>query len=503
MRPPSDSAAARGGGASAAPPTSRTPRRERSPAPLTSRSSIVGTRATCAPSGASASNAPGPSRSGIVTREPVKAPRNKTSRPPMCAGLRHATHGSYADASSASSDLATAAPMAGRDSCARRGTPPVPLVGTIAPAVSGSTGAASARIVSSSGRTTTDGRARSSSRRCSPSDSRTSTGMNEAPECTCAAKISSQWNPGGSAYATSSPGLAHRCAVPSTWGSLTIRVRALGVDGHMVEWHSSGQWTDIRYETAAAIAKITIDRPDVRNAFRPLTTKELIAAFEVARDDPGIGVVILTGEGPEAFSSGGDQKIRGDDGYVDEQGIGRLNVLDLQVQIRRFPKPVIAMVAGYAIGGGHVLHLCCDLTIAADNARCGETGPRVGSFDGGYGIGLLARQIGEKRAKEVWFLCRQYDAATALDWGLVNAVVPLGELEATTLSWADELLEKSPLALRLLKSGYNAGVDGLAGVQHLAGDATLLYYMSEEAQEGRDAFKEKRTPDFSRFPKRP
>jgi naphthoate synthase len=271
----------------------------------------------------------------------------------------------------------------------------------------------------------------------------------------------------------------------------------------MVEWHPSGQWTDIRYETAGAIAKITIDRPDVRNAFRPLTTKELIDAFEVARDDPAIGVVILTGEGPDAFSSGGDQKIRGDDGYVDEHGIGRLNVLDLQIQIRRFPKPVIAMVAGYAVGGGHVLHLCCDLTIAADNARFGQTGPRVGSFDGGYGIGLLARQIGEKRAKEVWFLCRQYDAATALDWGLVNAVVPLDELESTTLSWANELLEKSPLALRLLKSGYNAGVDGLAGVQHLAGDATLLYYMSEEAQEGRDAFKEKRTPDFSRFPKRP
>jgi naphthoate synthase len=271
----------------------------------------------------------------------------------------------------------------------------------------------------------------------------------------------------------------------------------------MVEWHPSGRWTDIRYETAGGIAKITIDRPEVRNAFRPLTTKELTGAFEVARDDPAIGVVILTGEGPDAFSSGGDQKIRGDDGYVDEQGIGRLNVLDLQIQIRRFPKPVIAMVAGYAIGGGHVLHLCCDLTIAAENARFGQTGPRVGSFDGGYGIGLLARQVGEKRAKEVWFLCRQYDAATALDWGLVNAVVPLTELETTTIAWATELLEKSPLALRLLKSGYNAGVDGLAGVQHLAGDATLLYYMSEEAQEGRDAFKEKRTPDFSRFPKRP
>jgi len=271
----------------------------------------------------------------------------------------------------------------------------------------------------------------------------------------------------------------------------------------MVEWQARGDWTDIRYETSAGIAKITIDRPEVRNAFRPRTTRELIAAFELARDDPGVGVVILTGAGTDAFSSGGDQKIRGDDGYVDEQGIGRLNVLDLQIQIRRFPKPVIAMVAGYAIGGGHVLHLCCDLTIAADNARFGQTGPRVGSFDGGYGISLLARQIGEKRAKEVWFLCRQYDAQTALAWGLVNAVVPVDELEETTIAWAEELLAKSPLALRLLKSGYNAGVDGLAGAQQLAGDATLLYYMTPEAQEGRDAFQQKREPDFTRFPKRP
>ena len=271
----------------------------------------------------------------------------------------------------------------------------------------------------------------------------------------------------------------------------------------MVEWQRSGEFHDVRYETWQGIAKVTIDRPEVRNAFRPLTTRELIAAFEVAREDPSVGVVILTGAGTEAFCSGGDQKIRGDDGYVDERGIGRLNVLDLQVQIRRFPKPVVAMVAGYAIGGGHVLHLCCDLTVAADNARFGQTGPRVGSFDGGYGIGLLARQIGEKRAKEIWFLCRQYDAATALEWGLVNAVVPVEELEETTLGWCREMLSLSPLALRLLKSGYNAGVDGLAGVQHLAGDATLLYYMSEEAQEGRDAFKEKRAPDFSRFPKRP
>ena len=262
-------------------------------------------------------------------------------------------------------------------------------------------------------------------------------------------------------------------------------------------------WTDVRYETAEGIAKITIDRPEVRNAFRPRTTDELILAFDRARDDPAIGVVILTGEGPLAFSSGGDQGVRGDDGYVDEHGVGRLNVLDLQLRIRRLPKPVIAMVAGYAIGGGHVLHVCCDLTIAADNARFGQTGPRVGSFDGGYGIGLLARQVGEKRAKEIWFLCRQYDARTALEWGLVNAVVPLRELEQETVRWAKELLGHSPLALRLLKSGSHAGVDGLAGVQQLAGDATLLYYMSEEAQEGRDAYVEKRRPDFSRFPKRP
>jgi naphthoate synthase len=262
-------------------------------------------------------------------------------------------------------------------------------------------------------------------------------------------------------------------------------------------------WADIRYETAEGIAKITMARPDVRNAFRPRTTEELIRAFDLARDDPAIGVVILTGDGPLAFSSGGDQGVRGDDGYVDEEGVGRLNVLDLQVRIRRLPKPVIAMVAGYAIGGGHVLHVCCDLSIAADNARFGQTGPRVGSFDGGYGIGLLARQVGEKRAKEIWFLCRQYDAQTALEWGLVNAVVPLADLEIETVRWAKELLSHSPLALRLLKSGYHAGVDGLAGVQQLAGDATLLYYMSEEAREGRDAYVEKRRPDFSRFPKRP
>ena len=270
-----------------------------------------------------------------------------------------------------------------------------------------------------------------------------------------------------------------------------------------MDWQASGEYTDIRYETAEGIAKVTIARPEVRNAFRPLTVREMSRAFAVSRDDPAVGVVILTGEGPDAFCSGGDQKIRGDDGYVDEQGTGRLNVLDLQIQIRRMPKPVVAMVAGYAIGGGHVLHVCCDLTIAAENARFGQTGPKVGSFDGGYGINLLARQIGEKRAKEVWFLCRQYDAETALRWGLVNAVVPLEDLEAETVRWCREMLRMSPLALRLLKSGLNAGVDGLAGVQQLAGDATLLYYMTEEAQEGRNAFVEKRDADFARFPKRP
>jgi len=270
----------------------------------------------------------------------------------------------------------------------------------------------------------------------------------------------------------------------------------------------SGDYTDIRYEHAEGIAKITICRPEVRNAFRPQTLFELADAFNVARDDPEVGVIILTGEGPLAFCSGGDQRIRGDDGYIgsDEvarHGIGRLNVLDLQIQIRRLPKPVVAMVAGSAIGGGHVLHLVCDLTIAADNARFGQTGPRVGSFDAGYGAGLLAKTIGVKRAKEIWFLCRQYDAAQALDWGLVNTVVPLDQLETETVAWCREMLALSPLALRMLKAGFNAAEDGLAGIQQLAGDATMLFYMSEEGQEGRNAFIEKRPPDFRRFPKRP
>ena len=269
------------------------------------------------------------------------------------------------------------------------------------------------------------------------------------------------------------------------------------------DWEPRGDWQDIRYDVAEGMAKITINRPEVRNAFRPQTIFELTRAFDMARDDLDVGAVILTGEGPLAFCSGGDQKVRGDDGYKDDHGVGRLNVLDLQIQIRRLPKPVVAMVAGYAIGGGHVLHLVCDLTIAADNARFGQTGPRVGSFDGGYGAGLLARTVGQKKAKEIWFLCRQYDAQAALDMGLVNTVVPLGRLEAETVAWCREMLQHSPLAMRLLKAGFAADTDGLAGVQQLAGDATLLYYLSEEAQEGRDAYVQKRKPDFSRFPKRP
>jgi naphthoate synthase len=268
-------------------------------------------------------------------------------------------------------------------------------------------------------------------------------------------------------------------------------------------WKSDGDYGDIRYDTAEGMAKITICRPEVRNAFRPKTLYELSHAFERARDDPAIGVIILTGEGPDAFCSGGDQRIRGDDGYVDDKGIGRLNVLDLQVQIRRLPKPVVAMVAGYAIGGGHVLHVVCDLTIAAENARFGQTGPKVGSFDGGYGSGLLARIVGQKKAREIWYLCEQYDAREAERMGLVNKVVPLESLEAETVAWCRKMLAKSPLALRLLKASFNADTDGLAGIQQLAGDATLLYYMSDEAQEGRDAYVEKRAPDFGKFPRRP
>ena len=267
-------------------------------------------------------------------------------------------------------------------------------------------------------------------------------------------------------------------------------------------------FVDIKYQVSEGMAKITINRPEVRNAFRPQTLFELAKAFDLARDNDQVGVIIFTGEGDEAFCSGGDINVRGNDGYLGDdelskKGIGRLNVLDLQVQIRRTPKPVVAMVAGWAIGGGHVLHVVCDLTIAADNAKFGQTGPMVGSFDGGYGAGLLAAHVGQKKAREIWFLCRQYDAQEALDMGLVNAVVPIKELEAETVSWAREMLRHSPLALRLLKAGLNAADDGLAGVQQLAGDATLLFYLTEEGQEGRNAYQEKREPNFKKFPKRP
>lgn len=270
-----------------------------------------------------------------------------------------------------------------------------------------------------------------------------------------------------------------------------------------IEWVAERQYEDILYETYNGIAKITINRPEVHNAFRPKTVQELIDAFSYARDDSKIGVIILTGAGGKAFCSGGDQKVRGHGGYVGDDEIPRLNVLDLQRLIRVIPKPVIAMVAGYAIGGGHVLHVVCDLTIAADNAIFGQTGPKVGSFDGGYGAGYLARIVGHKKAREIWYLCRQYNAQEALEMGLVNKVVPLEELEEETVKWAEEILEKSPTAIRFLKAAFNADSDGLAGIQQLAGDATLLFYTTEEAKEGRDAFKEKRKPDFKQFPRFP
>ena len=277
-------------------------------------------------------------------------------------------------------------------------------------------------------------------------------------------------------------------------------------------WVAAGEYTDIRYEKTedGGIAKITIDRPEVRNAFRPLTVIEISRALTQAQEDLDVGAIVLTGEGPQAFCAGGDQRVRGDSGYLAEDDAGnpdptrpgRFHVTDLHVQIRRLPKPVVAMVAGYAIGGGHVLHLVCDLTIAAENARFGQVGPRVGSFDGGFGAGLLANLVGPKKAKEIWFLCRQYDAAEALGMGLVNTVVPLERLEEETVGWCREMLALSPFALRLLKASFNAAEDGLSGVQQLAHDANLLFYGSEEAQEGRDAYREKRIPDFSRFPRR-
>ena len=269
-------------------------------------------------------------------------------------------------------------------------------------------------------------------------------------------------------------------------------------------WLTVKEYEDIRFEkTADGVGKITIDRPEVRNAFRPQTVIELKDAFERCREDQSIGVIILTGEGPDAFCSGGDQKVRGHAGYVDQDGVPRLNILDVQKQIRFMPKPVVAMVAGYAIGGGHVLHVVCDLTIAADNAKFGQTGPKVGSFDGGLGSSYLARIVGQKKAREIWYLCRQYDAKAALEMGLVNHVVPLAELETETLKWSREMLAHSPLALRCLKAALNADCDGQIGLQELAGDATLLYYMSEEAREGKQAFIERREPDFNKFPRLP
>ncbi len=275
-----------------------------------------------------------------------------------------------------------------------------------------------------------------------------------------------------------------------------------------LEWRRAAEFDDIRYEKGESIARITIDRPEVRNAFRPQTLRELRSAFDLARDDLEVATVVLTGEGADAFCSGGDQRIRGDDGYIGDdalakQGVGRLDVGELHVQIRRLPKPVVAAVAGYAVGGGHILHLVCDLTIAADNAQFGQTGPRVGSFDGGFGAGLLARQVGAKRAKEIWFLCRLYDADEALRMGLVNTVVPLAELERETVRWCREMAALSPLSLRLLKASFNAAEDGLTGLQQLSHDATLLFYMTEEGQEGRNAYVEGRRPDFSKYPKRP
>lgn len=270
-----------------------------------------------------------------------------------------------------------------------------------------------------------------------------------------------------------------------------------------VNWTDAGNYTDIKYHKAEGIAKITINRPEVRNAFRPQTVEEMAHALADARFDPEIGVIILTGEGKEAFCSGGDQRVRGEAGYVDNRGVPRLNVLDFQRQMRTCPKPIIAMVAGYAIGGGHVLHVMADLTIAADNAIFGQTGPKVGSFDGGYGAAYLARMVGQKKAREIWYLCRQYDAQQALEMGMVNAVVPFERLEEETVQWCREILANSPMALRCLKAALNADCDGQAGLQELAGNATMLFYMTEEGQEGRDAFLEKRKPDFSKYPRLP
>src|SRR3954465_14246882 len=312
-------------------------------------------------------------------------------------------------------------------------------------------------------------------------------------------KSARETNPGG--FRDRPDGVWRRGVVPSGRRRSGIGPNVRPVP---IEWTQAGEYADIRYEVAEGIAKLTIDRPEVRNAFRPETLIEISDALERAREDPEVGVVVLTGEGPDAFCSGGDQRVRGDTGYVaEQQTVGRFHVTDLHVQMRRLPKPIVAMVAGYAIGGGHVLHLVCDPTIAADNARFGQVGPKVGSFDGGFGAGLLSSLVGPKRAKEMWFLCRQYDAQQAFEMGLVNTVVPLDRLEAETVAWCREMLALSPFALRLMKASFHAAEDGFSGIQQLAHDANLLFYASDEAKEGREAYKAKRTPDFAKFPRRP
>jgi len=306
-------------------------------------------------------------------------------------------------------------------------------------------------------------------------------------------------------YNSSAQGLRIRLSFLTftAFANLIIRMNTSADQENLVQWETIRDYQEILFQYFEGVAKISINRPHKHNAFTPLTVREMSEAMELARQDERVGVVILTGEGGRAFCSGGDQSVRGDGGYIGEDKVPRLNVLDLQKQIRSIPKPVIAMVAGWAIGGGHVLHVVCDLTIAAENARFGQTGPIVGSFDGGFGTSYLARIVGQKKAREIWYLCDQYDAREALDMGLVNKVVPLEELEATTLAWCRKILQKSPLALRMLKCSFNAELDGQAGIQELAGNATLLYYLTEEAKEGKNAFLEKRAPDFSKFPKFP
>src|SRR6266540_1291455 len=496
---PSSAARASSSGGMGPPPTRMRRKPRRSQPAATSRQSIVGTSDTrVAPWRLAGSTASGSKPSWTVRGIPPCQARATIARPATPCSGTHASQRSPSPAPSAAEVASAAARTPVAVSSTALGTPAVPEVATTAATPSGS-GRPSGSRRRPSASTRCVGRTRPSRRRSSGAGAAGSSGSTARP--------SSQ----ARVIAAAAAGLGSRTASSAMWRepdtTATLPAASTEPDCEgaraQVEWHQQGDYSDIRYETAEGIAKLTICRPEVRNAFRPKTLYELADAFERARDDPGIGVVVLTGEGTEAFCSGGDQRIRGDDGYVDDQGIGRLNALDLQIQIRRLPKPVIAMVAGYAIGGGHVLHLVCDLTIAADNARFGQTGPKVGSFDGGYGAGLLARTVGRKKAAEIWFLCDQYDAQQALDMGLVNTVVPLAELEATTVEWCRKILAKSPLALRLLKAGLNADSDGLAGIQQLAGDATLLYYMTEEAQEGRNAFREKRRPDFAKFPRRP